>query len=329
MNAPTKSITVVVPVYNSSDCLPEFMRQLTQELDALGANYDVVLVEDCSPDNSWEVLQELVPQYPRASIIQLMQNEGQARATLCGLAHAKGDIVITMDDDLQHRPDQLPKLIDALLSDPGLDCVFGCFAEKHHAGYRNLASKAIRQINARAFGLPKDVRSSGFRVMHRKVAAAMVAQKTANPAIPALLFGSTRRVKSVAVEHAPRFAGTSNYTLAKQFRLAFDNICTVTMLPLRAVSALGLLVCTLSGGLVLFYLTRYLLGRIGVPGWTTVVILLAFFSGVILLSLGVMGEYLVRVLREVRQAPMYVVRNKVGRLADSDRPGAKRGAESS
>lgn len=305
-------ISIVIPVYNSSECLPELLRRLTDVLAEVGKAYEVILVDDGSVDDSWAVIQEHVPRYPHVSAVRLMRNRGQAIATICGLGRTRGQTVVTMDDDLQHRPDQLPILLDALESHPEVDCVFGYFRDKKHAGHQNLGSRIIAWINARAFGLPRGFRSSSFRAMSRRTVNAVLAHHTANPAIVALVYGSTRRVLSVPVEHAPRYAGKSTYTLAKQIRLALDSICNVSLLPLRAVSALGLVACASSVVLVAWVLVRYLRGQIGVPGWTTVVILVSFFSGIILLSLGVVGEYMVRVLREVRRSPMYVERETIG-----------------
>jgi len=313
METSSIDISVVIPVYNSADCLTELMRQLTKTLDEMGDSYEVILVEDASPDNSWQVIEQLVPQYPRVSAIRLMRNCGQAKAITCGLAHARGDVVVNMDDDLQHRPDQLPKLLKVLEESPEVDCVCGHFPEKKHARYRNLGSRMILWVNARTFGLPRNLRWSSFRAMRKSLVGAILANKTLNPAIPALVFASTPHVVSIRVEHGPRYAGKSNYTLAKQFRLAFDNICNVSMLPLRAVAAMGMGICLLSAILVVNFLVEYVRGQsAGVAGWTTVVILISFFAGVTLLSLGIIGEYLVRVLREVRGAPRYLERERIG-----------------
>ena len=320
MQADAVDISVVIPVYNSSECLPELLRRLTGVLDQRPGRYEVILIDDASGDDSWAVIQEQVPKFPHVWAIQLMRNRGQAIATICGLAHARGKILVTMDDDLQHRPDQLPVLLDALETHPEADCVFGYFRDKKHPAFQNVCSRIIAWINSRAFGLPRNVRTSSFRAMRRRTAQAVLRHRTANPAIVALLYGSTHRTLSVPVEHAPRFAGQSTYTLSKQIRLALDSICNVSLLPLRAVSALGLVACAASMVLVAVVLVRYFRGDIGVPGWTTVVILLSFFSGTILLSLGVVGEYMVRILREVRRAPMYVERETIGRL-----PGAEDG----
>lgn len=308
----TPALSVVIPVYNSSGCLPELLRQLVDVLDQRGRSYEIILVDDDSPDDSWATIRRELPLYPKVRALRLMRNGGQARATLCGLEHARGDTVVTMDDDLQHPPDELPKLLDALAADAEVDCVFGVFDRKEHAGYRNLGSSIVQLTNARVFGLPRDVRFTSFRVMRRALAEAASRHRTGNPALAAILADCTSRFACVPVRHAPRFAGRSGYTLARQMRLAWDYICSVSMLPLRVSSALGFAACLFSAVLVVVTLVRYFAHQIGVPGWTTVVILVSLFAGVTLLTLGVMGEYLVRVLREVRGAPRYIVRESVG-----------------
>jgi len=308
-------VSIVIPVYNSSSCLAELLKQLEMALDATGKSYEVILVDDSSQDDSWAVLRELMPSYPQMSAIRLMHNLGQAGATLCGLSHACGSIVVTMDDDLQHRPDQLEKLLNALDSQPEVACVFGYFEKKIHVWYRNFASKVIRIINALTVGLPKGVTSSGFRAMRRYVVQGILAQRMANPVIIVLLLRTTSNVASVPVEHAPRFAGKSNYTLSKQFRLAWDNVYNVTLLPLRIVAIFGMAICALSFSLTIWIVIRYLGGGITVPGWTTLVVLTSFFSGTILFSLGVLGEYMMRLFKDQQPILPVIERERIGCLA--------------
>jgi glycosyltransferase involved in cell wall biosynthesis len=303
-------ITVVVPVYNSSTCLEKLLEQLTAQLESMRKSYEIILVEDCSPDNSWEVIKQIIPHYPNLRAFQLMRNSGQAKATLCGLVHARGEIVFTMDDDLQHRPDQMLSLIEALEQDPMLDCVFGVFRQKKHAGYRNLGSRFLRWMNHSAYNLPASTRTSSFRALRQPLVRMVIQYQTRTPTILALIIESTPRIASVEVEHAERFAGQSNYTLRRQFLLAFDNICSVSMVPLRLVTFMGITFCALSLLMVLVVLIRYLTGTINVAGWTTVVILISFFSGVIMLSLGIMGEYMSRIISEVRGSPPFLIREQ-------------------
>lgn len=317
MMALTPYISVVIPVYNSSMCLSELLRQLCSQLDSMKREYEVILVDDSSPDQSWRLIGELLPQYPHVRAIQMMRNVGQAKATLCGLSDAGGEFVITMDDDLQHQPDQIPILLGTLESKPELDCVFGVFRQKRHSIYRNIGSKIIRWMNNRAFALPANFRSSSFRAMRRTLVSAIASHATENPTILGLILSSTERVAEIEVRHSDRLHGKSNYTLAKQLRLAFDSMCNVSLLPLRVVTIMGISTCLVSFMLIAIVLIRYLLGQIGVPGWTTVVIIVLFFSGVILLSLGIIGEYLARILREVRGSPPYLVRERIGQAPDN------------
>ena len=308
--------SIIIPVYKSEECLEELLRQLADVFSPISKEYEIILVNDASPDNSWKVIEKLVNEYEQLSAITMMRNVGQARATLCGFSYATGEIVITMDDDLQHRPDQLPILIEKLESTPELDCVFGSYRKKKHAGYRNIGSKVIKWINAKAFGLPSNIEASSFRVMRLSLAKAILQNTTKNPSITALIYQNTHNVISIPIEHSDRFAGVSNYTLAKQFKLAFDNICNVSTLPLKIVSLLGFVFCIIAVLLSAVIFTRYLFGQIKVPGWTTVVILISFFSGVILLSLGIQGEYLVRILQEVKGGTIYTPRKIIGRIAN-------------
>jgi glycosyltransferase involved in cell wall biosynthesis len=315
---PAPDISVVTPVYRSGNCIPVLLERLTAVLYGLNRPYEVILVDDGSPDDTWEITRRAISAYPNVMAIQLMRNGGQAFATLCGLSHARGRIVITMDDDLQHPPGEIPRLLAELEGSPEIDCVFGCFQEKRHARYRNLGSRFMSWVMRSAFNLPRDFRSSSFRAMRRTLVRAILTHQTANPSMAVMILGCTSRVRNVMVEHAPRYAGTSHYTLSRQLRPALDGIINVSVAPLRAISYTGVAICGLSLVLIGVFLYKYFTGAIGVPGWTSVVVLLSFFAGIILFSLGVFGEYLVRILREVRGAPPFVERERSGGWVDGE-----------
>jgi polyisoprenyl-phosphate glycosyltransferase len=305
-------ISIVIPVFNSSLCLSALASQLREALEPLGKRYEAMLVDDAAPDDSWSVICGIVERYPGFAGVQMMNNFGQVKATIAGIGMASGEVVITMDDDLQHDPALLPMLLDELEKDSSSDFLYAYFPEKKHAAYRNFASRILSRINSQAMGGKQSVRLSSFRLMRKGIAQIVAENKSLSPSIAASVFASTGRIRYVAIPHHERFAGKSNYTLAKQFRLAFDNICNVSMLPLRVISGAGIFVAAVSGILLCYILLRYLFGGITATGWTSTVTLITFFSGLILLSLGIIGEYMVRILRAVQHAPTALIRQKVG-----------------
>lgn len=308
-------LSVVIPVYNSSVCLPDLARQLTATLDGLAQPYEIILVDDASPDESWSVIEKMAGDYPRLAAVRLMRNYGQQQATLFGLSLARGDIVVTMDDDLQQPPDQVPLLLEALVAHPEMDCVIGCYSEKQHRWYRNWGSALIRALNRRAFHLPRDLCSSSFRALRRPVVDSLTRWRTRNPAMAALIYQTTRRIMNIPVKHAPRFAGRTNYSFYKQARLAFDYICNVSLLPLHAMAAVGAGFCVFSVAFVIRTLYRYYARHIDVEGWTSLIVMVSLSAGLILLALGIIGEYIVRILREVQGAPRCQERQRAGWIA--------------
>ena len=310
--------SVVIPVYKSSRCLPELANRLEKVFEELNTSYEIIMVDDCSPDESWEVIAEIARTRPHFKGVQLRKNTGQTRATMTGIKIAGGEIVITIDDDLQHDPQLIPSLLEELNKDGGYDCVFAYFPLKKHTAYRNVASKIIRWINARAFGA-NEIQTSSFRVMRGDMAHIVRQNQTASATVGGLILANTAKIKYVATPHSERFSGNSNYTLAKQLKVAFDNICSVSMLPLRMISATGLIAAILSGFMLCYFLIKYFVGGTTLPGWTSLIVMLTFFSGLILLSLGVIGEYLVRVLRELQSTNVAAIRQSVGFSSDENR----------
>lgn len=304
-------LSVVVPIYRSQDCIPELLRQLTCRVEELGLEYEIILVDDSSPDKSWEVIRHELPNYAKAKAVRLMCNSGQVKATLCGLGKARGRLVLTMDDDLQQPPDQIRRLVEAINSNPEVDCVFGYFEEKRHARYRNIGSRLIQVIDSRSFSLPKGLRFSSFRIMRLPLAKAIVAHGTRNPSLHAIIFSCTQKISSVPVRHDPRLAGESNYTVSRQLRMAFDHICNVSMIPLRIVLFSGMFFSVCSLAVAGWYMIRYLTGKIAVPGYASQIVVMLFSSGMIMFSIGILGEYLARILKEVRSPPQYIERDYI------------------
>lgn len=300
-------ISVVIPVYGSEDCVDELARRLTAALDAIGGDWEVILVDDDSPDAVFERIEAIAARDPRFRGIQLMRNQGQAIATLCGLERARGDVIVTMDDDLQQPPEDIHKLVGPVREGQA-DCVMGRFHRKHHSGYRNLGSRLIRAFNRRTYRLPEDTYLSPFRAMSRDLVARMLEFRVARPAIAQLIFLSTRRVTNVEVSHGPRFAGESNYGMVRSLRLALDHFINASNLPLRFITVLGLVSCLLAFALGCWVLFRALFIGNAAPGWASVMVVQSFLFGILLLGIGVASEYIARILTETRTPRSFRVR---------------------
>ncbi len=291
--------------------LPELLDRLHGALEQLDASYEIVLVDDCAGDSLDAVVERELPRHPHVRYIELMFNAGQFRALMCGLAHARGQYVVTMDDDLQHPPEEIGKLYRHLRDAPHLDAVFGAYEQKQHSTGRNLGSVFLRTVNTWIFHKPPQLVMSSFRCLRRPLVDTLLANHTRYPVIGALILSSTRRIENVTVRHDARKYGRSNYSLLKLIRATLDNILSFSSLPLQAISLLGVCVALLSFVLGGVYLLIHLIGGSGVPGWTSLFLAINFYAGLGLLSVGVAGEYLLRILGESRGQPLYVVRREI------------------
>ena len=305
-------LSVVIPCYGTAKVLPELLTRLDTALAQMHVTYEVILVDDCAGDDLDTAVEKELPQHPHVRYIELMYNTGQFRALMCGLAHSRGRYVVTMDDDLQHPPEQIDKLYRHLRDCSRLDAVFGAYAEKQHSAGRNLGSLFLRTVNTWIFHKPPDLVMSSFRCLSRPLVDTLLANRTRYPVIGALILSSTRRIENVIVQHDARKYGKSNYSLAKLVRATLDNILSFSSLPLQAISIIGVCVSLLSFVLGAVYVVVHLVGGGGVPGWTSLFLAINFYAGLGLLSVGVAGEYLLRILGESRGQPRYVVRREIG-----------------
>lgn len=313
-------ISIVIPCFRSAAWLPELVARIDRVMSELAEPYELLLVHDASGEETWSVIRELAEAYPPVQGLDLMFNTGQYRATLCGLQHARGRWIVTMDDDLQHRPEDLPRLLEALRGDPRLDCVMGRFADKRHSRFRRLSSDLVAWMYTHLYGKPRHLAQSSYRVLTRDLADAICAHGTAFPAIGPLIYRCTRRIGNVDVTHGERPDGRSSYTLLGLVRIVLDNFFNASTLPLRLVSGLGLATSLASFVLGSYYLVRYFVRGFSVPGFATLVVLNLFLGGMILFTVGLLGEYLSRLMQEVRRPPRWAIRQRAGR-PDDDQSG--------
>ncbi len=303
--------SIVVPVYNSERTLPRLYERLVAVMEGLGEPFEMVFVEDCGTDGSWKILRALAEQDERVWAVQLLRNFGQANATMCGLTHARGRSLITLDDDLQHPPEEIPVLIEALRTNPDLDVVVGIPDEKRHAYWRRVGSDVVNAINSFSLKKPRSLRLSGFRAMRRLVAEQLVERNVPKPALGALLYSTTPRIANVSVRHEAREAGQSGYTLPKILSLTLSNFLAFSDFPLRFMALAGAVGIVISLAVGIRIVVRYLQVGVVVPGWLTLALLLVGISGFNFFAFGLIGEYLLRVLQSVQHTPQYIVRQKV------------------
>ncbi|MBZ0298468.1 MAG: glycosyltransferase family 2 protein [Anaerolineae bacterium] len=309
-----QTCSVVIPAYNSEGSLRLLIERLAAALPQFASAYEVILVNDASRDRTWEVISQLADEYGWVQGINLMRNYGQHNALLCGIRSARYDLVITMDDDLQHPPEELPRLI-ALL-DSGYDVVYGTPAAEQHGLLRDLASQVTKLALQSAMGVETARKVSAFRVFRTQVRDAFASYQGPYVSIDVLLTWGTTRFTSLAVRHDPRTIGVSNYTLRKLINHALNMMTGFSVVPLQLASLLGFVLAAFSVLVLIWVIGRYVVEGTPVEGFPFLASIIGIFSGAQLLALGIIGEYLARMHFRVMDKPSYVVREY--RLTDEE-----------
>jgi glycosyltransferase involved in cell wall biosynthesis len=304
--APAPLLSVVVPVYNSQASLPPLVARLDEVLGETPGGYELILVNDGSRDDSWSVIEELARDHPQIHGIELMRNYGQHNAVLAGVRAARGEVVVTIDDDLQHPPEEIPKLLARLAA--GADVVYGTPRTEQHGLLRDLASQITKIALQSAMGAETARKVSAFRVFRTQLRTAFATYQGSFVSIDVLLTWATTRFDAVVVEHRPREIGRSNYTVGKLITHAVNMMTGFGVWPLQVASMIGFLFTLLGGVLLVYVLGRYLIQGSSVPGFPFLASVIAIFSGAQLFALGIMGEYLARMHFRIMDKPAYNVR---------------------
>lgn len=300
--------SVVIPVYNAERTLAPLVAGLGQVLPELADAYEVVLVNDFSRDRSWEVVVQLAREYRWVRGVNLMRNFGQHNAVLCGIRAAEHEVIVTMDDDLQHPPEEIRTLLAKL--DEGYDVVYGTPQQEQHGRWRNLASRIAKIALQNAMGAEIARHVSAFRALRTRVRQAFATYQGPFVSIDVLLTWGTTRFAQVPVRRDPRLVGTSNYTFRKLLAHTITVMTGFSTLPLQLASLVGF-ACTLLGmGVLIYVISGYLL-RGSIAGFPFLASLIAIFSGAQLFALGIVGEYLARMHFRLMERPPYVIRSTV------------------
>ena len=302
--------SIVIPCYKSSKSIRQVVELTAEEMTRLGRTpFEFVLVDDCSPDEGATLaeLKALANEYKYVKAVSLARNSGQHNATMAGLNEASGDVFISMDDDLQTHPSQLNKLFEEF--DKGFDIVYGYYPEKKHSPFRNFGSWVNYQSVRILIGKPKDMKTSSFWIIRKYVRDTVIDYKSQYTHLQGLFLRTTGldKISSVPVEHFDRVYGTSGYTLKKLIGL-WSNIIGFSIVPLRIARNFGAIVAALGLIGAVFVFIRKLLVPSTAIGWSSTMVAIFFFSGIIMMFLGLIGEYIGRMFLNVNHYPQYVVR---------------------
>ena len=304
--------SIVVPCYASGRWLCELVQRTAEVMKRYSA-FEIILVNDKSPDGeTWSMIERLAREHPYVRGMDLLYNVGQFRATLCGMEYATGEYVITMDDDLQHPPEELPKLIEAMGLNSTMDCIMGRYKTKKHSWIRNVGSRLMHSMMNCLYNKPSEIVTTSFRIMPASVAKALCLYRIASPQLGPLIVSVAKNVMNVPVEHHERSRGTSGYSLFRCIQETYQSVVNASILPLRWFSVIGFL--TAGGAFLIgaYYLLKWSLHGVAVAGFTSLILTISFFSGMLLAGIGVLGEYIGRIIREITGMPRYQVYRTVG-----------------
>lgn len=301
--------SVIIPCYSSSHTIRQVVEETAAELDKLGRTpYEFVLVDDFSPDggSTLQVLKDLSGEYSFVTAVELAQNAGQHNAVMAGLNYAQGDAIIAMDDDMQTHPSQLGKLFEAF--DRGSDIVYGYYEKKKESGFRRFGSWVNYMSFRILIGKPKELKTSSFWIIRKFVRDYVIQYKSHYTHLQGLFLRTTRNIECVPIEHFERAHGKSGYTFKKLIGL-WSNVMGFSIVPLRMARNAGIFFSLLSILGAIAIVLKKIFAPTAAIGWYSMIVSICFFSGLILLFLGLIGEYLGRMYLGMTQNPQFVVRN--------------------
>jgi len=306
---PIVTASVVIPVYCAALTLRELCGQLMTTMPQVAAEFEIIFVEDCGGDESWSIITELAASDQRVRGIRMSRNYGQHNALLCGIRAARYDVIVTMDDDLQHPVSEIESLLAAL--GPDVDVVYGAPKKIQHGFLRGIASRLTRLALASAMGVETARHVSAFRAFRTRLREGFRDYRSPTVSIDVLLTWTTSRFTVVKVRHAPRTAGVSGYSVAALIRHAINLTTGFSTLPLQIASLIGFVLVSFGVVILAIVVVNYLVNGSVVPGFAFLASIIAIFAGAQLFALGIIGEYLARIHFRTMDRPPYLVSETV------------------
>ena len=305
-------VSFVIPCYRSEQTIRGVVDEIRAAMEALPSyDWELVLVNDCSPDGTFEVLRALAQEDARITAVDLAKNFGQHAALMCGMRHTTGDVVVCLDDDGQTPADEVGKLLEKL--EEGCDVVYASYEDKQESGFRRFGSKVNRRMTEIMLSKPKELELTSYFAARRFLVDEMLRYEHCYPYVMGLVLRSTKRVANVPVKHRARETGSSGYTLSKLLGLWMNGFTSFSVKPLRIATYGGAVIALLGFVYALVAVIRYFTVHMAPQGWTTTTVLLLIVGGFVLLMLGLVGEYVGRVFMCVSATPQYVEREVVQR----------------
>jgi glycosyltransferase involved in cell wall biosynthesis len=301
--------SVVIPVFNSEKIIGAVVKKTAEFFRVKNLSYEIILINDGSEDGSWEIIKDLATSHKNVIAVNFLKNYGQHNAIFCGFHHVSGDFVITMDDDMQNPPEEISHLIEK--ANQGYDVVFGRFRAKKHNLARQLGSRIVGYLNTKIFQKPKDIQLSNFRIIRKDVIQRILNYQTSAPYIPGLVLMFSEKAGNVAVEHHSREVGKSNYSLTRIMRLVGTILFNYSSFPIKFFGGVGALIALTSFIYGIITILKRITSGTQVAGWTTVVVLLSFLGGYIILMLALLGEYLSRIASRMSQNKSYTIKEVI------------------
>ncbi len=298
-------ITVIIPVYRSGDSLRELYQRLVSVLTDQCLTFEILFVEDCGGDHSWDVIHAIVQEDSRVQGLRMSRNYGQHNAILAGIRAATGEFIITIDDDLQHPPEELPKLIKKI--NEGYDVVYGPPEQQQHGLFRDMASQITKIALQGAMGASTARQISALRIFRTELHEAFADYKGPSVNIDVLLTWATTKFGICSVKHEARKHGVSGYNTRKLFAHALNMMTGFSTIPLKVASLVGLCFALFGVSILIYVVLRYIVVGGGVPGFSFLASIIAIFSGAQLLALGILGEYIGRIHQRTMERPTYLV----------------------
>lgn len=303
------NISIVIPVYRSELTLPILHRRLLSALKKIKTSYEIIYIDDGSSDNSWKVLCDLYTREKNIRIIQLTQNFGQHNALMCGLSFSKGKYVVTLDDDLQNPPEEIIKLVSKIKE--SFDVVYGKYSTKKHSLFRNIGSFFVQIAYRNIFKVKNNLTS--FRIIKSEIVKEILKYSRNYTFIDGLIAWQTNKIGYVEVIHNERKRGKSNYNIFKLIILTLNMITNFSIFPLQLASIGGFIFSFMGLILAGFYFLKKIFFGIPVTGFTSIMLAILIFSGVQLITIGLIGEYIGRIHLNINQKPQYTIRMMLNR----------------